>query len=376
MIKVAFLNPNIPPRVVSLLNKINSDKEINIKGFFFSVSQKNRHWQINSKEYEKIKFPYKILQSSSIGFGIRDYHNSFISFDLYKELSKYDPDIVLLPGWADLSSYIAIIWARINKKKIILRTESTEFEKSFRRTIFMPLTKIVCNSSDLIIACSNRAHQYAKSISNNRNITKIYSSFDTVKFNKKVLKVNKRKIKKDLSIKQKKIVYFNGQIIERKGILPLLKSFTKKDMSKIALVLTGKGKLDSKVKAIADKSDNIYFFGYQKQTVLPNFYAIADFFILPSYEETWGLVTIEAMASGLPVIISRYAGSSELIKNTNGIILPEINSKTITNALQKIKKIKKNDYQKISNNNLKMAINLLSYEKISQQFINSFRSLY
>lgn len=374
MIKVAFLNPTIPPRVVSLLNKINKSSEIELRAYFFSVSQKNRLWSINSREYEKVAFPYTLLNSLSIGFGFKDYHNSFLSLNIYSELSKFQPDVVVIPGWADINSYIALIWSMVNQKKIILRTESTEHEDSFRRKIFFQITKYICDNSHLIIACSDRAKRYAESITKTK-VIKIYSSFDTVSFSKILASLSKEKLKIKYKIKEGKIIYFNGQLIERKGVIPLLESFTDPSLKNVALVVTGNGKLLEQMTDYSTKYSNIYFFGYQNQNTLPNFYKIADIFILPSYEETWGLVVIEALAAGLPVIVSKLAGSSEIIDKNRGMILNNINASNIQRAIKSMLKMQKNKISEISKNNSKFATNELAYESISQQFIQAFNDV-
>ena len=57
---------------------------------------------------------------------------------------------------------------------------------------------------------------------------------------------------------------------------------------------------------------------------MPKIYALADVFVLPSVEETWGLVVNEAMACGLPVIVTERVGSSvDLVRDgENGYVIP------------------------------------------------------
>ena len=55
---------------------------------------------------------------------------------------------------------------------------------------------------------------------------------------------------------------------------------------------------------------HVYFMGFQNQTELPQFYAIADVFVLPSSFDPWGLVVNEAMCCGCPVIASDHVGAA------------------------------------------------------------------
>ena len=55
----------------------------------------------------------------------------------------------------------------------------------------------------------------------------------------------------------------------------------------------------------------VFFYGFRQIEENPVFYALAEAFVLPSLKEEWGLVVNEAMAAGLPVIVSRTAGCAE-----------------------------------------------------------------
>ncbi len=73
---------------------------------------------------------------------------------------------------------------------------------------------------------------------------------------------------------------------------------------------TSAGTEDRKSK-IKDEPPGVHFYGFRQIEENPVFYALADAFILPSLWEEWGLVVNEAMASGLPVIVSETAGCVE-----------------------------------------------------------------
>ena len=79
-------------------------------------------------------------------------------------------------------------------------------------------------------------------------------------------------------------------------------------------LLVGDGPLRKELEALAsDDSERIHFAGFHNQSKLPAFYAAANILVLPG-DETWGLVVNEAMACGLPAIVSDAAGcASDLI---------------------------------------------------------------
>jgi glycosyltransferase involved in cell wall biosynthesis len=64
-------------------------------------------------------------------------------------------------------------------------------------------------------------------------------------------------------------------------------------------------------------------------------YASADIFVLPSVEDGYGLVTIEAMSAGLPVVVSDHAGSAEAVRDgETGFVVPVRDPATLRDRLQ------------------------------------------
>jgi glycosyltransferase involved in cell wall biosynthesis len=77
------------------------------------------------------------------------------------------------------------------------------------------------------------------------------------------------------------------------------------------LVLVGDGPLRAGLEAAArQRGLPIYFTGFRQNDELPRLFCAADFFVLPSREEPWGIAVAEAMASGLPVVLSDQVGAA------------------------------------------------------------------
>ena len=82
----------------------------------------------------------------------------------------------------------------------------------------------------------------------------------------------------------------------------------------------------------------ITFVGHKSIEDLPLFYADAGCFVLPSTREPWGLVVNEAMASGLPVIVSSRCGcADDLVDDgSNGFIVDPTNEAEMAVAFSRI----------------------------------------
>lgn len=114
----------------------------------------------------------------------------------------------------------------------------------------------------------------------------------------------KEKYRKELGMPEKRIVLGVGQFIPRKGFDVLLNAFLGiGNKQEIGLYLVG-GEPTEEYRAMAEKLRplGVHFIPFQTKEKVSEYYKAADFFVLPTREDIWGLVINEAMAHGLPVV--------------------------------------------------------------------------
>jgi len=102
-----------------------------------------------------------------------------------------------------------------------------------------------------------------------------------------------------------------GKLIARKRVIDLIKALAGLRASGRLVhgIIVGSGPEERGLRQQAEMlGAPVYFAGFKNQTELPAAYAAADCFVLPSVVESWGLVVNEAMACGLPAIVSDAAG--------------------------------------------------------------------
>ena len=131
-----------------------------------------------------------------------------------------------------------------------------------------------------------------------------------------------------------------GSLIERKGIDLLLKALAKVK-SEYSLYLAGEGSERETLKDLAfelDISDKVHFLGQLNREELLAYYADSDLFILPTREDCFALVILEAMCSGLPIICSKYAdGAYDLIEEgKNGFIIEPYDETKFAESIEKV----------------------------------------
>lgn len=128
-----------------------------------------------------------------------------------------------------------------------------------------------------------------------------------------------------------------------KGVFELLSAYAKLDESmrrQVGLVFAGDGAVRARLElqAASVAPGVVRFAGFAQREQLAIYYALAEMVILPTYTDPWGLVVNEAMACGLPVIVSRVAGcAADLVKeNWNGFSVAPRDVAGLTSAMRSL----------------------------------------
>ncbi len=131
-------------------------------------------------------------------------------------------------------------------------------------------------------------------------------------------------------------ILFVGQVGVRKGIPNLLNAFSKlKDKAELHLVGPIEPGFSSYLRDAA--TDGVTIKGSVSGDSLPEIYGNADIFCLPSLEEGFPLVNLQALASGCPVITTEAAGAADIIRDgTNGLTVANDSTEQLTDALEKL----------------------------------------
>ncbi|MGV7222804.1 MAG: glycosyltransferase family 4 protein [Nitrospinales bacterium] len=130
-----------------------------------------------------------------------------------------------------------------------------------------------------------------------------------------------------------------GRLAPEKGYKLLIRAWSKLPAGVVGnclLRIAGKGPLRENLEEQVRKAglDSVEFVGFVEYKNLPLLYRDADVFILPSLEDTWGFVVNEAMASGLPVLCSKYAHAREMVnEGENGYIFDPLAAGDITSHI-------------------------------------------
>lgn len=340
--KTVIIESVITPYEIKRFNVINEILNNSLIVFFQNETDINRDWRL---DHSNLKFKYKILPDIPIRLKGKDIFTLHMNYTVFSELKRECPDVVISCGWDSLASYMSYIYCKMHNKKFILWSGSTINEPSWRRTISKPLVKFLVKNSDSYIAYGTRAREYLMHLGAKED--RIFIAWNTVdnsffEANSKITAEEKDRFKDKLGIKKRLVILYAGQLIERKGVYNLLEGYSsmKKEIDDVALLIVGRGMEEDTLrrKCVQENISDVVFAGFVEYGHLPKYFGISDMFILPSYEEVWGLVINEAMACGLPVITTDKVGASvDIVENgVNGFVVRDRDSHELYNSMKKI----------------------------------------
>jgi glycosyltransferase involved in cell wall biosynthesis len=128
-------------------------------------------------------------------------------------------------------------------------------------------------------------------------------------------------------------VVFVGQMVQRKGLEYLLKAWRKLRLPNAELVLAGRGRVDKPL--LAAFASEFKYLGELADTELAKLYDTSDVFCMPSLVEGFGLVYLEALASGLPIIATANTGAADIVQDgREGFIVPIRDVEAIAEKLE------------------------------------------
>jgi glycosyltransferase involved in cell wall biosynthesis len=331
--KVVFIT-NIPtPYRVPWWNRLNEFVDLQV--VFMDKTEKNRKWK---NVLEAGTFKYRIIQGLHWDFPKRDWTLHINPSVLYT-LSRTKPQKLILGGYDSITSLLALSFAKLRGVESILWYESTQDSTNLSNSHLKKLKRWLITRFDKFAVPGERAKAnlialgvkpetifIAPNVVNNAYFSEKVKEYKTVK----------EQVKAELGLPDKVILYV-GQLIERKGLQQLLEAYKNIDYTDIGLLIVGDGPLRSQYEqyCMENELNCVKFVGFQDMSTLPLYFAISDLFVLPSYREVWGLVVNEAMASGLAVLCSKYAGCThDLVhEGTNGYVFDPHDSMDLTEKL-------------------------------------------
>ena len=268
------------------------------------------------------------------------------------------------------SGLIGLMFKKIWKQKLVVTVHGSDLYKMAKKTpVLKKWTKTILANADHVITVGQELFE---EVTTEYQVDSYKVSSLSMGVNREIFKPvqNVEKIKAQLQLDNRlKTILYVGNITSEKGLLELLEAYSsiKKRFSHYSLHLIGSQKDEDFVKQlkslVSDRHIKDVFLHHAiPQDEVSKWMSIADVFVLPSYHEGFGLVALEAMACGTPVIGSGVGGLKYLLNEGAGMIIDPNDIKALSEGIIKVvsddvlrnqmvlnsqKKVEEHDQQKI-----------------------------
>lgn len=284
---------------------------------FFSLKKDNI-------ECFEVSFPFGNIEYRILNFLARKIVG-FATIILKKRYGK--PDLVHA-HFLQIASLSVTFKAKYQVPLVVTEHSTLLNANTISKRLYI-LGKRVYNYSDLIIAVSNSLQKklqfhfgVTSIVVNNLVDSEIFGYNNSV---------NRYSIKSEFSFVSV------GALINNKGFDLLIKAFSNAGFSKnVKLKIIGTGILLDKLKKDVQKyklERQVDFLGMKKRSEILQEFLKSNAFVLSSRVETFGVVFIEAMLAGLPVVATISGGPEEFVNESNGILVPVEDVDRLTKAL-------------------------------------------
>jgi len=338
--RLLILSEIISPYRIPVFNALAKHENVDLHVVFLAETDSSlREWPIYKNE---ISFSYRVLRSLRIRAAG---HNLLFNWGLRACFRELAPQTILCGGYNYFASWQALWWARHHQVDFVLWSESNwhDSRKGHRWVEFMKAYFVA--RCERFVVPGKASFEYLQSlgVSEDRiNIAPNAVGNELFAAQAERVRAESTEFRTRFGLPAR-FLLFVGRLVEAKGVFDLLEAYGKLGddvRSQAGLVFAGDGaaraQLEEKAKSISRAT--ICFPGFVHREDLAGFYALAEALILPTHSDPWGLVVNEAMACGLPVVVTDVAGcSSDLVENGwNGYVVAMGNSVALKDAIDVI----------------------------------------
>lgn len=272
--------------------------------------------------------------------------NSVLRRELHIKLNELAPSLVFTPGWSLPTALLAIEWCAARRVPFVLMSASAKIDHPRRLAKEFVKRRIVGLASAALVGGRPQADYIAELGTPRENIFIGYNTVDNDYFASGADAARRDaealRLKHNLPRR-----YFVAcvRLIEKKNLRRLIEAFAAyragTNVEPWDLVIIGPGPLEGELSAQifrAGLEGSAHLFGARPYASLPTYYGLASALILPSTTDQWGLVVNEAMAAGLPVLVSERCGCHrDLVEfGRNGFTFDPYDVQAMTTAMARI----------------------------------------
>lgn len=292
---------------------------------------------------------------------------------IYEDCYSY-PRLFLTNWWAVRKDFKIVMLMQIS-----LNVQHRLFKTSYLRKINLFLLNYFLKYGDLYLANSVNSKSELQHLGCDSNkIELVGCGFDFQRLKEKP------KFNKIPSSENIQIIYV-GNIQTRKGVYQLVKAVSKLTDLNFLLNIVGSYAIDpgyyNRIKSFVMNNNleqKISFLGRVSDDSLKKIYEDSDIFILPSLHETFGIVLLEAMSFGLPIVATDVGAIPELVSDDeNGVLVRPDDPYSLANAMRQLM-LSPDKRKKLGNKGYEFIVanrDYYSWDSVGERILNALLKL-
>lgn len=315
--RLTFLLEVRTPYRDELLARLVREGVYDVTVLYCTDSEPWRDWDLGAEPYAAKTLPGIARGGRGGGFQAK------LNPSVWRALGVARPQVVIIGGYALPTNQLAMLWCRRHRIPYLVLWESHDLDKRtlLRRAVaWGPSSFARRGAAGFLPASSLARDRLARSGVPADRLHILPNAPD-------VRAIAAAVPRADEPSSRPPTFLFSGRLVASKDVPTLLEAFAQVQgkVPEARLVIVGSGPLRPQLSEMADRLalHHVTFKGFVQPSDLPAVYGAADVFVLPSRQEPFGVVVMEAMAAGMPVIVSDHVGCArDLVTEACGIVFP------------------------------------------------------
>ncbi len=340
--RLAVLTNGPAPYRIPIFEELAAQPAVDLQVFFDSASD------AATRAFD-LRFPFEDL-APAFALQRRSYQDEpdhaehaamRFGFRYLSRLAAFRPDVVISGefGWRTLQAASYATWARI---PLLIWWEGTWYTERHAGSLRRALRRVLSRRAQGLLGFGRESVAYLESVApRDTPVEFIPQAVDNGRIAAEVDRhcAHRKALRASLGVRGT-VLLCASRLLPHKGIGPLLDALDRLHRrtppGAFTVLLAGSGPLCGRAeRAAASMGDRLRVLGAVPPTDVPKLLAAADAVVFPTLRDCWGMVVNEALAAGLPVLGSRYAGaSSELLTDEHlGLVFDPLEPASFDAAL-------------------------------------------
>jgi N-acetyl-alpha-D-glucosaminyl L-malate synthase BshA len=219
--------------------------------------------------------------------------------------------------------FLGLLLKYFKRRPLVITVHGSDITVLSKNPAARPILRFVLKNADRVVAVSNFLKEEIKKLGVPQEKIEVIYGGVTISEDGKEFDAAGR------------VITFVGSLVPQKGVDTLIESFKDIKTEGTSLIIVGDGPERKRLEALAEGIGDIQFLGRRKG--IKNILTKSDVLVLPSKEEGFGLVLLEAMVLGTPVIATNVGGIPEIVEEgVSGILVEKDNPKQLAVAIDRV----------------------------------------